>query len=136
MFPYSVMEGDGMNITYISMVSVPVKDQDKTKAFYVDQLGFKVLRDDRFGDRRWLQVGPAGGQTSVTLINEPGHMEPGSQKGIVLLTTDIQSDHKTLKSRGVAISDLARNPGGEYATFTDPDGNGWVLQQSFPKPRP
>lgn len=120
-----------MNITHISMVSVPVKDQDNAKAFYVDQLGFEVLRDDRFGDRRWLQVGPAGGQTSITLVNEPGHMEPGTQRGIVLLSSDIRSDHKALKSRGVPITYVARNPGGEYATFTDPDGNGWVLQQAM-----
>ena len=118
-----------MNISHLSIVSVPVKDQGAAKAFYTEKLGFNVLRDDAFGNQRWIQVGPAGAQTSITLVTGAGYMQPGSQQGIVLVTTDVRADHETLQARGVSISELQQMPWGTFATFTDPDGNGWVLQQ-------
>jgi len=57
-------------------------------------------------------------------------MQPGSQNGIVLETKDIRADHETLKVRGMAISKIESAPWGTFATLTDPDGNGWVLQQT------
>jgi predicted enzyme related to lactoylglutathione lyase len=69
---------------------------------------------------------PAGAQTYNSLT---GGMPPGSQQGVVLATKDIQADHKTLKARGVDISEIQEMPWGMSATFADPDGNGWVLQQ-------
>lgn len=119
-----------MNITHISILSMPVKDQETAKFFYAQKLGFTVLRDDAFGDQRWIQVAPPGAQTSVTLVTGPQHMQPGSQAGIVLETKDIHADHKILKDRGVEISKIEQAPWGTFAMFTDPDGNGWVLQQS------
>jgi catechol 2,3-dioxygenase-like lactoylglutathione lyase family enzyme len=116
-----------MNISHISILSVPVKDQEVAKSFYTEKLDFRVLRDDAFGDQRWLQLTPAGTQTSITLVT--GGMTPGSQHGVVLATTDIRADHETLKERGVAISEIQEMSWGMSATFADPDGNGWVLQQ-------
>jgi predicted enzyme related to lactoylglutathione lyase len=116
-----------MNITHISFLSVPVKNQEGAKAFYTEKLGFTVLRDDTFGDQRWIQLTPAGAQTSITLVT--GGMPPGSQQGVVLATKDIRADHKTLKARGVEITEIQQMPWGMSATFADPDGNGWVLQQ-------
>lgn len=116
-----------MNLTHISILSIPVKDQDIAKAFYAEKLGLTVLRDETFGPQRWIQLVPADAQTSITLVTDG--MTPGSQQGIVLATKDIRADHKTLSERGVAISEIEEMPWGMSATFTDPDGNGWVLQQ-------
>lgn len=118
-----------MNITHISILTVPVKVQEAAKAFYTEKLGFSVLRDDPFGDQRWIQVAPEGAQTSITLVSGPQYMPPGSQQGVVLVTKDVRADQEILKARGVEISDIEKAPWGAYATFNDPDGNGWVLQQ-------
>ncbi len=119
-----------MNITHISILTVPVKDQEAAKAFYSEKLGFRVVRDDAFGGQRWLQLAPDGAQTSVTLVAGERPMAPGAQQGIVLATKDVRADHENLKARGVAISEIENAPWGPYATFSDPDGNGWVLQQA------
>jgi predicted enzyme related to lactoylglutathione lyase len=118
-----------MNITHIAIMSIPVKNQAAAKAFYTEKLGFSVVRDDAFGDQRWIQLAPAGAQTSITLVTGPQHMKPGTQTGIVLGTKDVRADHEALKKRGVEISDLQNVPWGVYATFADPDGNGWILQE-------
>ena len=122
-----------MHVRRIAIVSVPVSDQEAAKRFYTDMLGFSTVRDNPMGpDQRWVQVGPPGAETSVTLVTWFPAMRPGSITGLVLETDDVAADHARLRSRGVVISDLAEVPWGRYATFTDPDGNGWVLQQTAP----
>jgi catechol 2,3-dioxygenase-like lactoylglutathione lyase family enzyme len=120
-----------MHVRRIAIVSVPVSDQEAAKRFYTDMLGFSTVRDNPMGpDQRWVQVAPPGAETSVTLVTWFPAMRPGSITGLVLETDDVAADHARLRSRGVVISDLAEVPWGRYATFTDPDGNGWVLQQT------
>ena len=122
-----------MHVRRIAIVSVPVSDQEAAKRFYTDMLGFSTVRDNPMGpDQRWVQVGPPGAETSVTLVTWFPAMRPGSITGLVLETDDVAADHARLRSRGVVISDLAEVPWGRHATFTDPDGNGWVLQQTAP----
>lgn len=103
-----------MNITHISILSMPVKNQEAAKAFYTEKLGFSVLRDDAVDDQRWVQVAPDGAQTSITLVTGAQHMPPGSQQGIVLETKDVRAE---LKARGVSISDIENAPWGAYATW-------------------
>ncbi|HEX8930073.1 MAG TPA: glyoxalase superfamily protein [Actinomycetota bacterium] len=119
-----------MTIKQIQLLSVPVADQDRAKDFYVDTLGFDLLADNSMGpDQRWVQVGPRGGQTSITLVTWFGTMPPGSLKGLVLETDDLDADLSALRSRGVAIPDgIQEQPWGRFVTFDDPDGNGIVLQ--------
>lgn len=119
-----------MTITQIQLLSVPVADQDRAKDFYVDTLGFELLADNPMGpDQRWVQVGPPGGQTSITLVTWFDTMPAGSLKGLVLETDDLDADVAALRSRGVAIPDgIQEQPWGRYVTFDDPDGNGIVLQ--------
>jgi catechol 2,3-dioxygenase-like lactoylglutathione lyase family enzyme len=122
-----------MHVRRIAIVSVPVSDQEAAKRFYTDMLGFSTVRDNPMGpDQRWVQVAPPGAETSVTLVTWFPAMRPGSITGLVLETDDVAADHARLRSRGVVISDLAEVPWGRHATFTDPDGNGWVLQQTAP----
>lgn len=122
-----------MTIRRIDIISVPVSDQAAAKAFYTDVLGFEVVRDNPMGpDQRWVQLGPGGAQTSITLVTWFEDMPAGSLRGMVLDMEDIDATHRTLRSRGLEISDIEDAPWGRFATFYDPDGNGWVLQQARP----
>ena len=59
-----------MAITHIQLFSVPVTDQDRARTFYVDRLGLDLISDRPMGpDGRWVQVGPKGAQTSITLVS-------------------------------------------------------------------
>ena len=124
-----------MAVKHLQVVSVPVADQDRAKAFYVDALGFRLLADTRMGsDQRWVQVGPEGGQTSLTLVTWFDTMPPGSLKGIVLECDDLRATHDELAARGVRFTQgIEEQPWGVFTTFDDPDGNGWVLQASAPE---
>ncbi len=122
-----------MNIRRIDIISVPVSDQAAAKLFYTEVLGFGILRDDPMGpDQRWVQLSLPGAETSITLVTWFEAMPPGSLRGVVLDTLDIEGTHGTLRERGLDISDVSEAPWGRYATFSDPDGNGWVLQQAQP----
>jgi catechol 2,3-dioxygenase-like lactoylglutathione lyase family enzyme len=126
-----------MTLRQIAVVSVPVSDQDRAKAFYVDTLGFELQADNPFGDgQRWVQVGPTGASTSLTLVTWFETMPPGSLKGLVLETDDVHGDYQALSARGVRFTGPVEEQfWGSFATFEDVDGNGWVLQQR-PKQRP
>jgi catechol 2,3-dioxygenase-like lactoylglutathione lyase family enzyme len=123
-----------MAISHVQLLSVPVADQDRSLRFYTDVLGFELLADNPMGpDQRWVQVGPKGGQTSLTLVTWFQTMPPGSLKGLVLETPDLDGDVAALAARGVAFADggVQEAPWGRFATFDDPDGNGIVLQATM-----
>jgi predicted enzyme related to lactoylglutathione lyase len=119
-----------MAITKVQLFSLPVVDQDRSKSFYVDVLGFALIADTSMGpDMRWVQVAPPGSDTSITLVTWFPTMLAGSAKGAVLETDDLEGDLETLKSRGVQIeAEIQEMPWGRFVTFDDPDGNGIVLQ--------
>ncbi len=118
-------------IDAVAIVSVPVTDQAAAKRFYTQVLGFDLLRDNPMGpNQQWVQVGPKGARTSFTLVTWFATMPAGILAGIVLETADIVAEVATLKARGLAMSDLQDAPWGQFVTFEDPDGNGFVLQQT------
>jgi catechol 2,3-dioxygenase-like lactoylglutathione lyase family enzyme len=118
-----------MAFTHVQLLSLPVADQDRAKDFYVNTLGFELVGDNPMGpDRRWVQVRPKGGQTSITLVDWFETMPPGSLKGLVVETDDLDGDVKTLTERGVHTGDVQEAPWGRFVTIDDPDGNGIVLQ--------
>jgi catechol 2,3-dioxygenase-like lactoylglutathione lyase family enzyme len=119
-----------MAITQIQLLSLPVLDQDRARDFYVNVLGFELIRDNPMGpDARWVQVAPRDAQTSITLVTGFPTMPPGSTKGTVLETDDLEGDVAALTARGVTIEGGIQEEGwGRYVTFDDPDGNGIVLQ--------
>ena len=120
-----------MTMTHVQLLSLPVSDQTRARDFYVDVLGFDVVRDNPMGpDQRWVEVAPKGGQTSITLVTWFPTMPPGSVKGTVVATDDLDADVELLRSRGLATSDVQEAPWGRFVTFDDPDGNGIVLQAS------
>jgi len=117
----------------IALITIPVADQRRSKQFYTEVLGFKLIRDEPMGpDQRWIQLAPSEGTTAITLATWFEKMPPGGVQGIVLETSNIKKDHDALAGRGLAISKIAVEPWGVYATFDDLDGNGWVLKEALP----
>jgi catechol 2,3-dioxygenase-like lactoylglutathione lyase family enzyme len=121
-----------MTVTQVQLFSVSVSDQDRAKTFYVDTLGFDLVRDNPMGPgQRWVQVAPKGAQTGLTLVTWFETMPPGSLKGLVLETDDLDGEVALLGSRGVAFQGGVQDaPWGRFVTFDDPDGNGIVLQET------
>ncbi|GAB2800655.1 VOC family protein [Actinoallomurus bryophytorum] len=115
-----------MSLTHIQLLSVPVADQDRAKDFYVGTLGFELVADTAMGpDQRWVQVRPRGSVSSITLVTWFETMPPGSLKGLVIETDDLQGD---IESLGLGDADVQDAPWGRFVTLEDPDGNGLILQ--------
>jgi catechol 2,3-dioxygenase-like lactoylglutathione lyase family enzyme len=120
-----------MAITSFEVVSVPVSDPQRSKAFYRDVLGFTLLREMPMGPAQtWIQLSPPGCATTIALVTWFDKMPSGSLQGVMLNTDNIDGDYATLTGRGLQISEVKIEPWGRYATFNDPDGNGWILRQA------
>jgi catechol 2,3-dioxygenase-like lactoylglutathione lyase family enzyme len=114
----------------ISLISVPVSDQDRALAFYRDVLGFTLDTDNTFQpEMRWVMLTPPEGGCSITLTTWFDTMPPGSRKGSVYSVPDLDATMAELADRGLAMSPAESAPWGRFTMFDDPDGNGWVLQQ-------
>jgi catechol 2,3-dioxygenase-like lactoylglutathione lyase family enzyme len=119
-----------MAIVSFEIVSVPVADQEAAKVFYRDVLGFSLLREEPMGpSAKWIQLAPPGCATTIALVTWFDNMKPGHLQGVMLNSTDIDSDHQILSARGLQLSKIEQQPWGRYAMFKDPDGNGWILRQ-------
>jgi catechol 2,3-dioxygenase-like lactoylglutathione lyase family enzyme len=126
----------------LEVVVVPVSDVDRAKTFYADLVGFPVDVDSQPNDQfRVVQMTPEGSGCSVTIGTGLAEMAPGSLKGLQLSVADIEAAHAELGGRGVPVSTIqhhdgtgfAEGPGGDWNSFfffSDPDGNGWAVQQS------
>lgn len=119
-----------MAIVSFEIISVPVSNQDRSKEFYRDILGFNVLRDEPMGpSARWIQLAPPGCATTIALVTWFDSMKPGGLQGLMINSTDIDDDCRTLSARGLQLSKIEQQPWGRYTLFKDPDGNGWILRQ-------
>jgi catechol 2,3-dioxygenase-like lactoylglutathione lyase family enzyme len=124
----------------LEVVQIPVSDTDRSKRFYVG-LGWRFDIDLVVGDLRTVQITPPHSQCSIQFGKGITTAEPGSAQGMILVVSDIDAARDDLISRGVDVSEVAeqRPPGidapeGERsyfarASFSDPDGNSWVLQE-------
>jgi catechol 2,3-dioxygenase-like lactoylglutathione lyase family enzyme len=119
----------------LELVNVPVSDVDRAKAFYVDQVGFHLDNDAVVTEGlRFIQLTPPGSMCSISIGSGLTDGAPGSSRGLQLVVDDAQAAHDELASRGVEVSDVDDQPWGRFVTFSDPDGNGWLLQQVPPRP--
>jgi predicted enzyme related to lactoylglutathione lyase len=115
----------------MELVQVPVSDVDRAKAFYVDQVGFNADHDHRVSDElRFVQLTPPGSACSIAIGTGMTKMAPGSVEGLQIVIDDADAAHAELKARGVEVSDVQDLPWGRFVFFSDPDGNGWALQQA------
>ena len=120
-----------MTILDVEVVSLPVSDQERSKAFYVDHLGLELRNDAVFGDNlRWLQVAPKGCPCSIALVTWFPGMLAGSSQGLILRVDDIEATLADLTSKGIpTFSGIEAAPWGRFVRISDPDGNGLILQQ-------
>lgn len=114
----------------LEVVPLPVTDVDRAKAFYVDQVGFVADHDHRVSDEiRFVQLTPPGSACSVVIGEGIVEMEPGTQRGLMMVIEDADAARTELSGRGVGVSDVDEQPWGRFVYFSDPDGNSWALQQ-------
>src|SRR5215469_7206845 len=109
-------------ITDIGTVGIPVRDQDTAVEFFVGTLGFEKRLDARIGETfRWVTVAAPGASTTVALITNP---DTGADTGIRVLVPDAETEHASMRQRGIEVGDLLRWPGvPPMFEFKDPDGN-------------
>jgi catechol 2,3-dioxygenase-like lactoylglutathione lyase family enzyme len=128
----------------LELIVVPVADVDRAKAFYTEQLGFRLDVDHSAGEAfRVVQLTPPGSACSITIGVNVGGGEPGTTKGLHLIVDDIEAAQAHLKAAGVENSgvqhfedgrmtpgpDPARGDYGSFIFFDDPDGNSWAVQE-------
>ena len=140
----------------LEVIVIPVADVDRAKRFY-GGLGWRLDADFAFDDGfRVIQFTPPGSQASVIFGTNVTAAAPGSAKGLYLVVSDVEAARKELLSRGVKVSEAFHGGGDVHfgadephlfgsvriggpdpgrrsylslASFTDPDGNGWMLQE-------
>jgi catechol 2,3-dioxygenase-like lactoylglutathione lyase family enzyme len=136
----------------LEVVVLPVSDVDRAKDFYADRMGFRLDADLASDDNyRVVQVTPPGSGCSVIFGTGVTTANPGSVQGLHLVASDIEQARAELVARGVDVSEVFHDAGGvfhhagevgrvsgpdpqhtsyaSFASFADPDGNGWVLQE-------
>jgi catechol 2,3-dioxygenase-like lactoylglutathione lyase family enzyme len=126
----------------IEVVPVPVTDVERAKRFYADKLGFVVDLDTQLGNGvRLVQLTPPGSACSIHLSSGMLDVPPGILEGLQIMVSDIEVARAELVERGVEAGPVqhfegdgwVEGRGGEWNSFvffSDPDGNGWVLQES------
>lgn len=115
----------------IELIGVPVADIDRAKDFYVS-IGFNADHDHQVDDTlRFVQLTPPGSACSIVLDKNMGSgMKPGDVKVIQAVIADADAAREQLRSAGVAASEVDETAWGRFVYFSDPDGNGWALQQA------
>jgi catechol 2,3-dioxygenase-like lactoylglutathione lyase family enzyme len=130
----------------IELVLLPVADVDRAKQFYVDRCGFELIVDHAPNDSfRIVQCQPSGSACAIGFgIGIQLDTQPGSVRGLHVMVTDIVAARDDLAARGVEVAPViyynADGTSGEgphperadynsFASFADPDGNGWLLQE-------
>jgi predicted enzyme related to lactoylglutathione lyase len=118
----------------LELVAVPVSDVDRAKAFYTEQAGFNADHDHRVSDEmRFVQLTPPGSACSIAIGQGIMDTPPGSVQGLQLVVADIEAARAELLERGVEVGEVQDFPWGRFVFFSDPDGNGWAVQQIPPR---
>ena len=114
----------------LELIQVPVSDVDRAKAFYTEQAGFNADVDVDAGDGiRFVQLTPPGSAASIAVGTGLTEMAPGSVEGLQLVVDDVEAARAELADRGVEVGDVQEFDWGRFVFFSDPDGNGWAVQQ-------
>lgn len=114
----------------LELVAVPVTDVDRAKSFYTEKVGFIADHDHRVSDAmRFVQLTPPGSACSISIGEGIVASVPGSSQGLQLVVPDVAAARAELADRGVDVTEVQHFPWGSFVFFSDPDGNGWAVQQ-------
>lgn len=121
----------------LEVVMLPVADVDRARDFYAERVGFNLDHDVQPGNgMRVVQLTPPGSGCSIVMgsgMVQLDEMAPGSIRGLHLVVPDVRALREALIGRGVEVSKVVEfDRGIKVATFSDPDGNSWVLQEVPP----
>ena len=113
----------------LELIPVPVSDVDRAKAFY-EQAGFNAYHDNTVSDEiRFIQLTPPGSACSISIGKGITEKDPGSLEGLQMVVEDAKAARQALLERGIDASEVQSFPWGDFVYFSDPDGNGWALQE-------
>jgi catechol 2,3-dioxygenase-like lactoylglutathione lyase family enzyme len=113
----------------LELIAVPVSDVDRAKAFY-ERVGFHADHDHRVSDEiRFVQLTPPGSACSIALGKGVSDMQPGAMRGLQVVVDDAQAARAHLVEQGIEASEVQEFPWGRFVFFSDPDGNGWSIQE-------
>jgi catechol 2,3-dioxygenase-like lactoylglutathione lyase family enzyme len=115
-------------ITQVGTIGVPVADQDRALAFYIEKLGFEKRMDAPYGKgERWIEVAPPGAVTTIALVRAREGAPAGIDTQVRFATKDAEADHAALRARGVdADAEVMRYPVPMFV-FRDADGNRLII---------
>jgi catechol 2,3-dioxygenase-like lactoylglutathione lyase family enzyme len=114
----------------LELVAIPVSDVDRAKAFYTERVGFVEDHDHTVSDEiRFVQLTPRASACSIAFGKGIVETPPGSVQGLQLVVSDVRAARAELVERGVEVSEVETFPWGSFVFFSDPDGNGWAVQQ-------
>ena len=114
----------------LELVTVPVSDVDRAKAFYVDNVGFVEDHDHVVNpELRFVQLTPPGSACSICFGTGLTEMTPGSLDNMQIVVSSADEIRAELVGRGVEASDVDEQAWGRFVYFSDPDGNRWALQE-------
>ncbi len=117
----------------LELFAVPVTDVDRAKDFYV-KAGFNADHDHAVSDEiRFVQLTPPGSKASIAIGNGLTEMAPGSVEGLQVVVDSAEEARAALADRGVEVSEVQEFPWGRFVYFSDPDGNGWAVQELVPQ---
>ncbi|MFD7708002.1 VOC family protein [Streptomyces sp. NPDC059785] len=121
----------------LEVILLPVSDVDRAKEFYRDRVGFHVDLDGEVMEGvRIVQLTPPGSGCSIALVDglqvPTGTPRPGTYHGMQLCVADAKAAYDELRARGLDLTEpqeFSPDDGGTFMYFTDPDGNGWAIQE-------
>jgi predicted enzyme related to lactoylglutathione lyase len=114
----------------LELIAVPVSDVDRAIEFYESKAGFVLDHDHRVSDEmRFVQMTPVGSACSISFGQGITEKEPGSLEGLQLVVSDADAARQQLVDGGVEASPVQEFPWGRFTFFSDPDGNGWAVQE-------
>ena len=118
-------------MTTIRTIAIPTKDQDRSVAFFVDQLGFEKRFDEELQPGfRWIEVAPPASDVSVAIIAASDELPAGVDTGIRFVATDAAAEHASMTQHGVDVDEILRWPGvPAMFSFRDLDGNTLYLAE-------
>jgi predicted enzyme related to lactoylglutathione lyase len=115
----------------LELIPVPITDVDRARDFYSEQAGFDLDHDHTVSEElRFVQLTPPGSGCSIAIGKGITEMAPGSVQGLQLVVSDIEPARAELAERGVDVSEIQDFPWGRFVFFSDPDGNGWAVQEA------
>ena len=118
----------------LELIGVPVSDVDRAKSFYTEKAGFVADHDYRVSDEiRFVQLTPPGSACSIVIGEGIVDTPPGSAQSLQMVVSDVEAARAELVARGVDVTEIQDFDWGSFVFFSDPDGNGWAVQQVPPR---